>query len=62
MDAGGMTSWMREVESRLEQRSRAMHGAIAENTEGTKFYFGVLCELHALFVVLCLKSMCVTVP
>ena len=33
MDAGGTTPRMGEVESRLEQRSRAMHGAIAESTE-----------------------------
>ena len=30
MDAGGTTPWMGEVESRLEQRSRATQGAVAE--------------------------------
>jgi hypothetical protein len=30
MDAGGMTPWMGEVESRLELRSRAMEGVVAE--------------------------------
>ncbi|MFA6162753.1 MAG: cyclic nucleotide-binding domain-containing protein [Methylobacter sp.] len=33
VDTGGTTPRMGEVESRLEQRSRAMHGAIAESPE-----------------------------
>jgi len=33
--AGGTTPWMGEVESRLEQRSRATQGAVAESNAGS---------------------------
>ncbi|MCK9394571.1 MAG: FAD-dependent oxidoreductase [Methylobacter sp.] len=47
MDAGGTTSWMGEVESRLEQRPRATQGAVAGDkvcvkTETTAWFDGLI--------------------